>query len=123
MRYLLLIYSTEAPEGPPPEQAQRIFDEHTKVMADAKQKGVFRAAEPLAHVATATTVRKENGKAVVVDGPFAETKEWLAGFYMLDCENLDEAIEWAKRIPTACLGGEGCVEIRPLRWQQQPHAT
>jgi hypothetical protein len=50
----------------------------------------------------------------VLDGPFAETKEQLAGYYILDCENLDEAIEWAAKIPTACQGVEGCIEIRPI---------
>jgi hypothetical protein len=72
------------------------------------------AGEPLKPTATATTVRKENGKPLVLDGPFAETKEQLAGYYILDCENLDEAIAWAAKIPTACKGGEGCIEVRPI---------
>ena len=50
----------------------------------------------------------------MLDGPFAETKEQLAGYYILDCENLDEAIAWAAKIPTACKGEEGCIEIRPI---------
>ena len=54
------------------------------------------------------------GKPVVTDGPFAETKEQLAGYYILDCRDLDEAIAWASRIPTGCKGGDGCVEIRPI---------
>jgi hypothetical protein len=53
----------------------------------------------------------------VTDGPFAETKEHLAGYYIMDCADLDEAIEWAAKIPTACQGLEGCIEIRPMRWQ------
>ncbi len=57
----------------------------------------------------------QNGTALVTDGPFAETKEHLAGYYILECENLDEAIDWAAKIPTACQGGEGCIEIRPFR--------
>jgi hypothetical protein len=57
-------------------------------------------------------------KVFVTDGPFAETKEHLAGYYIIECENLDEAIEWAARIPTACQGREGCIEIRPMRWQR-----
>jgi hypothetical protein len=56
----------------------------------------------------------EGGKPLVLDGPFAETKEQLAGYYILDCKDLDEAIGWAAKIPTACRGGEGCVEIRPI---------
>jgi len=72
------------------------------------------AADPLQPTATATTVRTENGRPLVLDGPFAETKEQLAGYYTLDCKDLDEAIEWAAKIPTGCKGGEGCIEIRPL---------
>jgi hypothetical protein len=72
-------------------------------------------AEPLMPTSTATTVRHKDGKLVVTDGPFAETKEQLAGYYILDCENLDEAIDWAGRIPTECGGREGSVEIRPIR--------
>jgi hypothetical protein len=53
-------------------------------------------------------------KPLVLDGPFAETKEQLAGYYILDCKDLDEAIGWAAKIPTACKGGEGCIEIRPI---------
>ena len=56
----------------------------------------------------------QDGKAMVTDGPFAETKEQLAGYYILDCRNLDEAIDWAAKIPTACKGRQGCIEIRPM---------
>jgi hypothetical protein len=84
-------------------------------MAETERRGIFRGAEPLEPTATATTVRVRNGKAVMTDGPFAETKEQLAGYYILDCADLDEALEWAAKIPTACGGGEGCVEVRPLR--------
>jgi hypothetical protein len=83
-------------------------------MDETRRRGVFEAGEPLQPTATATTVRIEGGRPLVLDGPFAETKEQLAGYYILDCENLDEAIEWAKKIPTACRGGEGCIEIRPI---------
>ena len=83
-------------------------------MDEAKRKGVFIAAEPLQPTTTATTVRMEDGKPLILDGPFAETKEQLAGYYILDCDNLDEAISWAAKIPTSCKGGEGCIEIRPI---------
>jgi hypothetical protein len=63
---------------------------------------------------TATTVRSQAGKAVVLDGPFAETKEQLARYYILECPDLDEALKWAKRIPTSCQGRNGSVEIRPV---------
>jgi len=117
MRYMLLVYSTEPPDGLTPEEADRIRSGHGRVMAATAQKGILRGAEPLAPTSTATTVRMQDGKAMVIDGPFAETKEHLAGYYILDCENLDEAIEWAAQIPTECHGGPGCIEIRPLRLQ------
>ena len=117
MRYMMLVYSTEGPDGLAGEEAQRIRAGHAKVMEEAKQKGVLVGAEPLAPTSTATTVRVQNGKTMVTDGPFAETKEHLAGYYIMDCANLDEAIEWASQIPTVCQGREGCIEIRPLRWQ------
>jgi hypothetical protein len=110
MRYMMLIYSKEQSGG----THERNYLGHRAVMEDAARKGILVAAEPLAPTSTATTVRVENSKALITDGPFAETKEQLAGYYILDCQNLDEAIEWAARIPTACKGGEGCVEIRPL---------
>jgi hypothetical protein len=64
--------------------------------------------------ASATTVRVQGGKVLVTDGPFAETKEQLAGYYILECKDLDEALGWAARIPTACKGAEGCIEVRPV---------
>jgi len=114
MRYMMLIYSKEQPGGPDREVSERDYTRHVALMEEAARKGVFIAAEPLAPTSCATTVRVENGKRLVTDGPFAETKEQLAGYYILDCENLDDAIEWAARIPTACKGAEGSVEIRPL---------
>jgi hypothetical protein len=114
MRYMMLVYSTEPAEGLSPADVQQIASGHRRVMQEASQKGVLEGAEPLASIATATTVRMEGGKALVTDGPFAETKEHLAGYYILHCENLDEAIEWAAKIPTACRGADGCIEIRPL---------
>ena len=74
----------------------------------------MEGAEPLRDTSTATTIRHDNGKLLVTDGPFAETKEQLAGYYILNCKDLDEAIAWAARIPTACGGTQGCIEIRPL---------
>ncbi|MGH9394537.1 MAG: YciI family protein, partial [Terriglobales bacterium] len=79
-------------------------------------------AEPLHPTRTATTVRIQRGKPLISDGPFAETKEQLAGYYILDCRDLDEALEWAARIPTTCQGGSGCIEVRPIVAQPQQHA-
>ncbi len=114
MRYMMLVYSTQPPDGLGPAEAEEIRDAHRAVIEDARQKGVLHAAEPLTPVAMATTVRIQQGKAMVTDGPFAETKEHLAGYYILECENLDDAIGWGARIPTRCQGAEGCIEIRPL---------
>ncbi len=68
----------------------------------------------------ATTVRVQNGKVLVTDGPFAETKEQLAGYYILDCKDLDEALEWAAKIPISCGGASGCVEVRPIHEIRKP---
>jgi hypothetical protein len=114
MRYMMLIYTQERENGLTREQAEQLTAAHWAVMQETTRKGILLGAEPLGPTANATTVRVQNGTALITDGPFAETKEQLAGYYILDCENLDEAIEWAAKIPTACKGGEGCIEIRPL---------
>jgi hypothetical protein len=116
MRYMLLIYTNEqGTEGMSPEEDSRIRAEHRAVMEETSRRGILKGAEPLEPTTTATTVRIQNGKVLVTDGPFAETKEQLAGYYILDCKDLDEALEWAARIPTACGGSTGCVEVRPIR--------
>jgi len=76
-----------------------------------QRDGVMLGGEALQDTSTATTVRVRNGKTETMDGPFAETKEQLGGFYLLDCANLDEAIKYAAMIPSA---EHGCVEIRPV---------
>lgn len=115
MRYMLLIYQKEQ-EGPPSaEEAARAREGHWAVMEETKKLGIYRGAEPLHPTSTATTVRMQGGKPVTLDGPFAETKEQLAGYYILDCKDLDEAIGWASKIPLVCQGGQGCIEIRPIR--------
>ncbi len=116
MRYMLLIYSNErSTEALSPEEQERIAAQHWAVKEETGRRGIFKGAEPLEPTSTATTVRVQNGKVLITDGPFAETKEQLAGYYILDCKDLDEALEWAARIPTACGGGTGCVEVRPIR--------
>jgi hypothetical protein len=114
MQYMFLIYSEERPEGPPPEEIESIMTRHWAVMQEARQKGILRGVERLKPSSVATTVRTQNGTPVTLDGPFAETKEQLAGYYILECNDLDEAIEWAKRIPSNCKGLEGGIEIRPV---------
>lgn len=115
MRYMFLIYSRETDMAEAPaEDTRKIRAGHWAVINETKEKGVFLAGEPLRPTATATTIRREGGEPLVLDGPFAETKEQLAGYYILDCKDLDEAISWAAKIPTSCKGGKGCVEIRPI---------
>jgi len=121
MRYMLLVYSRESDmAGLSPEEALRIRAGHHAVMEETSKQGIYRGAEPLKPTSTATTVRVHGGKPLITDGPFAETKEQLAGYYILDCKDLDEAIGWAAKIPTACLGGQGCIEIRPIQVIPQP---
>lgn len=119
MRYIMLIYTTET-EAASREEMQQVASAHWAVMDESSRRGVFRGADPLEPTSTATTIRVENGKILVTDGPFAETKEQLAGYYILDCKDLDEAIEWAARIPTACGGGTGCIEVRPIQDVPKP---
>ena len=114
MRYMFLIYSQELPGGPPPEEAGAIMQAHSTLLEEASRKGVLVGADPLKPTSTATTIRVTRGKPVITDGPFAETKEALAGYYIIECANLDEAIEWGKRIPSNCKGMSGCIEIRPI---------
>jgi hypothetical protein len=122
MRYIMLIYSQED-EPATSEELGAVAAAHRNIMEETSRRGIFRAADPLEFSATATTVRIHNGELVVTDGPFAETKEQLAGYYVLDCENLDEALTWAAKIPTACRGATGYVEVRPIREIPRPIPT
>ena len=114
MRYMLLIYTNEHAHQTA-EQAQQVMEGHHRAMDLATGKGFLRGAEPLVATSSATTLRVQDGRTLITDGPFAETKEQLAGYYLLECDDLDDAIEIARQIPTACGGGAGCVEIRPIR--------
>lgn len=114
MHYMMLIYSKEGQEQSE-EEARQIPLAHARLMREATEKGVLVGAGPLEPTAKATTVRTEGGRVLITDGPFAETKEQLAGYYIIDCADLEEAKSWAARIPTRCYGGSGCVEIRPMR--------
>lgn len=106
MKYLCLVYLDE-------QNLHGIHDSECKACGDAlRQGGHHLAAEALQPVHTATTVRVRNGKLSVTDGPFAETKEQLAGFYLIDARDLNEAIQLAARIPPARVGS---VEVRPVR--------
>jgi hypothetical protein len=119
MRYMMLIYSQED-EAATPEELAAVAAAHRSVMEQTSRHGIFRAADPLQSSATATTVRIHNGELLITDGPFVETKEQLAGYYILDCEDLDEALTWAAKIPTACRGATGYIEVRPIREIAKP---
>jgi hypothetical protein len=114
MKYMFLIYSQERPGGPDPAEIESIRSRHWAVMQDAKDKGILVGVERLRPTSTATTVRLKGGRPITLDGPFAETKEQLAGYYILECKDLDEAIAWGSRIPSGCKGAEGSIEIRPV---------
>ncbi len=113
MRYLLLIYEVE---GTAERTAQERAEDSAGYAAftnEVRDRGLFQAGEALEPTNTATTVRIRDGKTLTSDGPFAETKEFLGGFYLLNCRDLDEAIELAARIPAA---RRGSIEIRPI-WE------
>ena len=107
MRYLILIYENEATTPQDDGEFQKWMDYTSRL----KASGSLLGGEALQPTSTATTVRVKNGKMVATDGPFAETKEQLGGFYMVDCKDLDEALKWAAKIPSA---GRGPVEVRPI---------
>ena len=104
----------EAPGGPPPEELETLIQAHVAVMEESRQKGVLLGYEGLKPTASATTVRMKAGAPIITDGPSAETKEQLAGYYIMECKDLDGAIAWAGRIPSNCKGHEGCIEVRPI---------
>ena len=112
MKYLLLIYENEASFVNLPEAEQgKIFQEYMDYSKGIARSGNYIAGEALEPVATATTVRVQNGKTLTTDGPFAETKEQLGGFYMVEAKNLDEAIKLAAGIPASRTGS---IEVRPI---------
>ena len=110
MQYLLLIYANEKEQLPPDERA-KMFQEYGAFTQGIIESGNFKAGDPLQPTSTATTVRVREGKTLTVDGPFAETKEQLGGYYMIEAENLDQAVAIAARIPSARFGS---IEIRPV---------
>jgi hypothetical protein len=112
MQYLALIYTNEADDGAmSSEQQGAVFDAYMKFTHDVKTAGAWLGGAPLQPTSTATTVRVRDGELLTTDGPFAETKEQLGGYYLLECDNLDQAIEWASKIPAARYGS---IEVRPL---------
>ncbi|MCB0115686.1 MAG: YciI family protein [Caldilineaceae bacterium] len=112
MRYLCLIYGNEAVDAQlTPEQREEQMSEYFAFSQAVGEAGALLGGEELQPTSMSTTVRVRNGSIQMTDGPFAETKEQLGGFYLIQCENLDEALQWAAKIPGA---RDGCVEVRPV---------
>jgi hypothetical protein len=110
MKYMLLVYLDE--KALSDEEREHCYVESAQLTQDLNAKGQYVVASPLHSVATATSVRLRAGKRLVTDGPFAETREQLGGFYMVEVDDLDEAIRVAERIPVARVG---TIEIRPVQ--------
>jgi hypothetical protein len=109
---MLLINAEGEPGSGTDEQQRAMQAAFEKYSEDIAASGVLVGGDRLQLPTAATTVRVRDGEALTTDGPFAETKEWLAGYYKIDVETLDDAIEWASRIPS--LQGGGSVEVRPV---------
>ncbi len=119
MRYLLMIYQNEAEHAQLSQE--KLGAEMGAYMAfteEVQQRGMLLSTEGLLPIDTATTVRVRGGKAFTTDGPFAETKEQLRGYYLLNCQDLDEALAIATKIPAA---NYGAIEIRPIREFNSSH--
>jgi hypothetical protein len=113
VKYAILIYGNEAAgASASPEQQQAVMDAWWQYEGELqKEEGLRLAGEALQPTSTATSVREQNGDVITTDGPFAETKEQLGGFYLVDAKDLDEAIEIASKVPAARFG---TVEVRPI---------
>ena len=114
MRYLLFICTEEAADqAMSPDEASARMVKYGAFQDEMRRRGALEGGARLHPTSDATTVRVRNGEVMTFDGPFAETKEQIGGYYVVDCKDLDEAIEIAAKIPGA---GEGCIEVRPI-WE------
>ena len=112
MQYMLLIYGDEAARGSATkEQMGQMYAAYGAYTEAMKKAGVFKAGDPLQATSSATTVRGSNGKTKVLNGPYAETKEQLGGYYLIEAADLDSALSWAARCPGAQFGA---IEVRPV---------
>jgi hypothetical protein len=118
MKYAILIYGDQSAGAEmSPEEMQKVMDGWWTFEGELqKQEGLRLAGEALQPTSTATSIRLKDGQETVTDGPFAETKEQLGGFYLLDCKDLDEAMAWARKIPMR----DGTLEVRPIQEFEQP---
>jgi hypothetical protein len=114
MRYLLLVCTDESAQAAlSPEESSSVRAEYAAFTEDVARRGILQGGERLRPTTDATTVRVRDGEVLTSDGPFAETKEQMGGYYVVDCKDLDEAIEVAARIPGARFGS---IEVRPI-WE------
>ena len=112
MKYMLLIYHDEPSWAALSEaERQQVYVEFRKLRADLVASGQFVTGSQLQPISTATTVRVRDGERMLTDGPYAETKEQLGGYYLLECKDLDDALNWAAQIPEAKTGS---IEVRPI---------
>ena len=112
MQYLLLINDDESQWGEMPEDERNaIYGEYTRFTEELQSSGSLVGANQLQPSSTATVVHVENGETITTDGPFAETKEILGGYYLIEVDTLDEALDWAAKIPSARYGH---IEVRPV---------
>ena len=112
MQYMCLIYDDEQVfKNMGEDERNQVFGEYGSFTESIRESGTYVAGDALQPTSTATTVRIRDGKTLVTDGPFAETKEQLGGYYIIDVGTLDEAIEWAAKIPSARMGS---IEVRPI---------
>lgn len=118
MLFFLLIHLDEAYHaGLPPEEDFEVIARYIRLREEMTATGVHVSGHRLRPVATATTVRIRDGRTLMTDGPFAETKEQFGGYFLVDVESLDEALQWARRIPAA---EHGSIEVRPV-WFHPEH--
>jgi hypothetical protein len=118
MKYALLIYASEQDwANQTEEESQAQYQEYMSFTKDIVDRGIYKGGEALQPIATATTVRVRDGERLTTDGPFAETKEQLGGFYLVEAKDLDEAIEIAVRIPDV---RRGSIEVRPVMEMDMP---
>jgi len=114
LRYILLVYRDEKMwEEMSPQQRVAAYEDAVEFGDELRKRGVYHGGNPLEHVSTATTVRMKHGKPVITDGPFAETKEALGGYSIVEAKDLDEMLEMVKRHPLVRAGLS--IEVRPIR--------
>ena len=112
MQFITLIHTDEAPwETFSDEEKEGWYERYRQLMCDAEAAGVLAGGHELASTRDATTVRIRNDETLVTDGPYAEVKEALGGFFVFECESMDDAVDWAARIPGA---EHGAIEVRPV---------